>query len=147
MSGLAEQAFGGALELGPATLRFSLVYDVCHNIAKFEDHVVDGRRRRVCVHRKGATRAFGPGHPALAPQVRALGQPVIIPGDMGRYSFVLVGTARAMEETFGTTGVHRDFVYALPELGIFVRHVRSANALVLRGPDASAIVGPVNTAG
>ena len=103
MSGLAERAFGAALELGPAALRFSLVYDVCHNIAKFEDHVVDGRRRRVCVHRKGATRAFGPGHPALAPQVRALGQPVIIPGDMGRYSFVLLGTARAMEETFGTT--------------------------------------------
>jgi len=103
MSGLAEQAFGAALELGPAALRFSLVYDVCHNIANFEDHVVDGRRRRVCVHRKGATRAFGPGHPALAPQVRPLGQPVIIPGDMGRYSFVLRGTARAMEETFGTT--------------------------------------------
>ena len=103
MSGLAERAFGAALELGPSALRFSLVYDVCHNIAKFEDHVVDGRRRRVCVHRKGATRAFGPGHPALAPQVRPLGQPVIIPGDMGRYSFVLLGTARAMEETFGTT--------------------------------------------
>jgi tRNA-splicing ligase RtcB len=103
MSGLAERAFGAALDLGPAALRFSLVYDVCHNIAKFEDHVVDGRRRRVCVHRKGATRAFGPGHPTLAPQVRPLGQPVIIPGDMGRYSFVLLGTARAMEETFGTT--------------------------------------------
>jgi tRNA-splicing ligase RtcB len=103
MSGLAERAFGNALEIGPAVLRFSLVYDVCHNIAKFEDHVVDGRRRRVCVHRKGATRAFGPGHPALAPQLRPLGQPVIIPGDMGRYSFVLLGTTRAMEETFGTT--------------------------------------------
>src|SRR5262249_18008354 len=75
----------------------------CHNIAKFEEHEVDGRRRRVCVHRKGATRAFGPGHPALAPQFRALGQPVIIPGDMGRYSFVLIGTKRAMQETFGTT--------------------------------------------
>ncbi len=103
MTGLAERAFATALGLGPASLRFSLVYDVCHNIAKFEEHVVDGRRRRLCVHRKGATRAFGPGHPALAPHLRPLGQPVIIPGDMGRYSFVLVGTERAMAETFGTT--------------------------------------------
>jgi len=103
MSGLAERAFGAALGIGPAALRFGLVYDVCHNIAKIEEHVVDGVRRRVCVHRKGATRAFGPGHPALAPHLRPLGQPVMIPGDMGRYSFLLVGTAVAMAETFGTT--------------------------------------------
>src|SRR6266436_4820714 len=92
-----------ALGLGPAALRFGLVYDVCHNIAKLEEHTVDGRRRRVCVHRKGATRAFGPGHPALAAHLRPLGQPVIIPGDMGRYSFLLLGAAGAMAETFGTT--------------------------------------------
>jgi tRNA-splicing ligase RtcB len=103
MSGLAERAFERALGLGPADLRFSLVYDVCHNIAKFEEHVVDGRRRRLCVHRKGATRAFGPGHPALPPHLRGLGQPVIIPGDMGRWSFLLLGTERAMAETFGST--------------------------------------------
>jgi tRNA-splicing ligase RtcB len=103
MSGLAERAFGEALGVGPGTLRFGLVYDVCHNIAKLEEHVVDGRPRRVCVHRKGATRAFGPGHPALAAQLRPLGQPVIIPGDMGRYSFLLLGAAGAMAQTFGTT--------------------------------------------
>ncbi|HUE30088.1 MAG TPA: RtcB family protein [Verrucomicrobiae bacterium] len=103
MSGLAERAFGAALGLGPAALRFGLVYDVCHNIAKLEEHAVGGRRRRVCVHRKGATRAFGPGHPALAAHLRPLGQPVIIPGDMGRYSFLLLGAAGAMAETFGTT--------------------------------------------
>jgi len=103
MSGLAERAFTAALGLGPAALRFGLVYDVCHNIAKLEEHTVDGRLRRVCVHRKGATRAFGPGHPALAAHLRPLGQPVIIPGDMGRYSFLLLGTAGAMAETFGTT--------------------------------------------
>ena len=102
MSGLAERAFERALRVGPADLRFGLVYDVCHNIAKIEEHVVAGRRRRLCVHRKGATRAFGPGHPALAAHLRPLGQPVIIPGDMGRYSFLLVGTERAMAETFGT---------------------------------------------
>src|SRR5437867_4427708 len=92
-----------ALGLAAAALRFGRVYDVCHNIAKLEEHAVDGRRRRVCVHRKGATRAFGPGHPALAAHLRPLGQPVIIPGDMGRYSFLLLGTAGAMAETFGTT--------------------------------------------
>jgi tRNA-splicing ligase RtcB len=100
---LAERAFMEALSLNPNELGFSLVYDVCHNIAKFEEHVVDGKKMRLCVHRKGATRAFGPGHPALAPKLRALGQPVLIPGDMGRYSFVLIGLEHAMRETFGST--------------------------------------------
>ncbi len=79
------------------------VYDVAHNIAKFETHVVEGRKRRLCVHRKGATRAFAPGHPELLERHRALGQPVIIPGDMGTASYVLLGTAGAMEQTFGST--------------------------------------------
>src|SRR5262245_12711711 len=103
MMGLAERAFLSALDIGPATLRFGLVYDVCHNVAKLEQHELDGVRRRVCVHRKGATRAFGPGHPALPAHLRPLGQPVIIPGDMGRYSYLLLGTATAMAETFGST--------------------------------------------
>jgi tRNA-splicing ligase RtcB len=80
-----------------------LVYDVAHNIAKFESHEVGGKRRRVCVHRKGATRAFPPGHPEITERYRDIGQPVLIPGDMGRYSFVLVGTAGAFAETFGST--------------------------------------------
>jgi tRNA-splicing ligase RtcB len=80
-----------------------LVYDVAHNVAKFEEHVVDGRRRRVCVHRKGATRAFGPGSPDLPPAYSEAGQPVIIPGSMGTPSFLLHGTATAMERTFGST--------------------------------------------
>jgi tRNA-splicing ligase RtcB len=80
-----------------------LVYDVCHNIAKHETHEVEGRARRVCVHRKGATRAFPPGHPELGPRFRDIGQPVLIPGDMGRYSYVLVGTDGAFRETFGST--------------------------------------------
>ena len=83
--------------------RTRLVYDVCHNIAKHEIHEVNGRQRRVCVHRKGATRAFPPGHRELAPQFRDIGQPVLIPGDMGRYSYVLVGTDGAFHETFGST--------------------------------------------
>ncbi len=93
-----EKVFGGDV-----ARRTRLVYDVCHNIAKFETHEVDGEARKVCVHRKGATRAFPPGHPELAPQFRDLGQPVLIPGDMGRYSYVLVGTAGAFRETFGST--------------------------------------------
>jgi tRNA-splicing ligase RtcB len=79
-----------------------VVYDVAHNIAKLEEHEVDGRRRRVCVHRKGATRALPPGHPELAPRFRRLGQPVMVPGDMGRASWVLLGLDRAASETFAS---------------------------------------------
>jgi tRNA-splicing ligase RtcB len=103
MMHLAEQAFLEALSIAPRELGFELVYDVCHNIAKFEEHSVNGRMRLVCVHRKGATRAFGPGHPALPEALRPLGQPVLVPGDMGRYSFVLVGLETAMRETFGSS--------------------------------------------
>ena len=100
---LAENAFLKALDTSPAELRFSLVYDVCHNIAKMEDHVVDGKKRRVCVHRKGATRAFPPGHPQVPRDYRSIGQPILIPGDMARYSYLLVGAESAMEQTFGST--------------------------------------------
>jgi len=85
------------------SLGINLIYDVAHNIAKIERHTVDGRQKRVCVHRKGATRAFPPGHPEVPQRYRQIGQPVIIPGDMGRASWVLVGQAGSMEETFGTT--------------------------------------------
>ncbi len=79
------------------------VYDVAHNIAKFEQHEVDGRRMKLCVHRKGATRAFGPGYAGLPADYRDVGQPVLVPGSMGTASYVLVGTAKAMELTFGST--------------------------------------------
>ena len=84
-------------------LGIQLVYDICHNIAKWETHDVDGEKRRVCVHRKGATRAFGPGHRDIPQRYRDVGQPVLIPGDMGRYSYVLAGTDKAMKETFGSS--------------------------------------------
>ena len=100
---LAENAFLKALDTSPAELRFSLVYDVCHNIAKMEDHVVEGKKHRVCVHRKGATRAFPPGHPQVPRDYRSIGQPILIPGDMARYSYLLVGAESAMEQTFGST--------------------------------------------
>lgn len=79
------------------------LYDVCHNIAKIEEHVVDGQKKKVCVHRKGATRALGPGHPLVPPAYRDIGQPVMIPGDMGRSSFLLIGTQTAESETFGSS--------------------------------------------
>ncbi len=79
------------------------VYDIAHNMAKVEEHYVGGRSVRVCVHRKGATRAFGPGSSVLPDDLRDLGQPVLIPGSMGTASYVLIGTKGAMEETFGST--------------------------------------------
>ena len=84
-------------------LGMTMLYDVAHNIAKLEEHVVDGQRKRVWVHRKGATRAFPAGHPDVPEIYRAVGQPVIIPGDMGRASWVLVGQPGSMARTFGTT--------------------------------------------
>jgi len=84
-------------------LGLRLVYDVAHNIAKIERHRLNGREVTVCVHRKGATRAFPAGHPDVPPRYRDVGQPVLIPGDMARYSFLAVGTQRAMDETWGST--------------------------------------------
>ena len=84
-------------------LGLSLVYDIAHNMAKLEEHDYEGRRRKLYVHRKGATRAFGPGHLTVPMQYRKVGQPVLIPGDMGSASFLLMGTEKAMGETFGST--------------------------------------------
>ena len=100
---LAEQAFVQALGISRRELGFSLVYDICHNIAKFERHELQGQEIEVCMHRKGATRAFGPGSLYIPVRYRHVGQPVLIPGDMGRYSFLCVGTERAMRETFGSS--------------------------------------------
>ena len=79
------------------------VYDVCHNVAKIESHIIDGRTREVCIHRKGATRSFGPGRPEIPEVYRPHGQPVIIPGSMGTSSYVLAGTAAAEGLSFGST--------------------------------------------
>lgn len=100
---LCRQAFEAALSISPKALNMQLVYDVCHNIAKKEKHLVDGEERWLCVHRKGATRSFGPGQPGLSEDYRHVGQPILIPGDMGTASYVLLGTQKAMEETFGST--------------------------------------------
>jgi tRNA-splicing ligase RtcB len=99
----ARETFQQVLGIGPRALAMHQVYDICHNIAKRETHMVDGISRTVCVHRKGATRAFPPGHPDVCEAYRKVGQPILIPGDMGTASYVLAGTQTAMQESFGST--------------------------------------------
>jgi len=103
MMHLAKKQIMNTLNLSEGDLGFKLVYDVCHNIAKIEDHIIDGEKRKVCVHRKGATRAFPSGSDQIPEKYRNAGQPVLIPGDMGRYSFIAAGTSKSMQETFGSS--------------------------------------------
>ncbi len=98
-----RETFEQVFRKSPRDLKLDLIYDVCHNIAKIETHTVNGKKKKLCIHRKGATRAFPPNHPDIPLDYQSTGQPVLIPGDMGRCSYVLVGTERAMEETFGST--------------------------------------------
>ncbi len=143
-----------------------IVYDVCHNIAKYEDHEIDGSRKKVLVHRKGATRAFPKNHPALPEELRSVGQPVLIPGSMGTYSYILVGTEQAMKETFGSCchGAGRaksrtqakrettadELLQDLKHLGIIVRG-ETRSGLTEEKPDAykdvSRVVDVVHGAG
>lgn len=98
-----KEAFMSVFNASPRALGMALIYDVAHNIAKVEEHTVNGQKKKLIVHRKGATRAFPPGHPELPEIYRHIGQPVLLPGDMGRASFLMVGTEKAMTETFGST--------------------------------------------
>ena len=153
-----RETFEQVLQMGPRDLNLDLVYDVCHNIAKIETHTIKGQRKKVCVHRKGATRAFPPGHPEVPKKYRSVGQPVLIPGDMGRCSYVLVGTEKAMEETFGSTchgagrvmsrhqatkaAKGRDIARELEERGIIVKGA-SRGTLVEEIPEAYKDVNDV----
>ena len=98
-----RESFSKIFGKSPEALGMRQIYDVCHNIAKIEEHIVDGRKLKVCVHRKGATRAFPAGHKDIPRRYQEVGQPVLVPGDMGRCSFIAVGTQKAMDETFGST--------------------------------------------
>jgi tRNA-splicing ligase RtcB len=100
---LAKKVFKDTFGMTDSELGFKLLYDVCHNIAKIEKHKIGREEKEVCVHRKGATRAFPPGNKMIPEKYQGVGQPVLIPGDMGRYSYVAVGTEKAMEETFGSS--------------------------------------------
>lgn len=142
-----EKVFGRSAE----KLGLEIVYDVCHNIGKVEEHVVDGKRAKVLVHRKGATRAFPAGHPETPAKYRDVGQPVLIPGDMGSCSFVLVGLPTAMAASFGSSchGAGRqmsraaatrkfranDVQQALAQKGIYL-HAASKAGIVEEAPGA-----------
>ncbi|MGA1865587.1 MAG: RtcB family protein [bacterium] len=99
----AEEALCQGLNITARELCMSLIYDVAHNIVKIERHKVEGKDMDLAVHRKGATRAFAPGHVDLPQEYRSTGQPILIPGDMGTCSYILKGTEQAMDETFGST--------------------------------------------
>ncbi len=153
-----REAFERVLGQAWERLGLRLVYDVAHNIAKIESHDVDGRRSGVCVHRKGATRAFPAGHPEVPARYSEVGQPVFIPGDMGRYSFVAIGAGGAMREAFGSTChgagrvlgrkaairhlAGRDISDELRRAGILVR-ARDRSLLAEEAPEAYKDVGDV----
>ncbi|KXB01067.1 hypothetical protein AKJ41_02815 [candidate division MSBL1 archaeon SCGC-AAA259O05] len=98
-----RETFGQVFDQDDEDLGLDIIYDVAHNIAKFEKHKINGSEKEVCVHRKGATRAFPPGHPEIPKKYRSVGQPVLIPGNMGTASYVLVGTEQGMEKSFAST--------------------------------------------
>ncbi len=100
---LAKQTILDTFGVENSSIAFKLVYDVAHNIAKIEEHSINGKIKKVCVHRKGATRAFAAGNDNIPEKYKSIGQPVLIPGDMGRYSFITIGTQDAMENTFGSS--------------------------------------------
>src|SRR2546421_10537121 len=161
-----RQAFASVFGRKARARDLPMIYDVCHNIAKMEEYEIDGQMRLVCVHRKGATRAFPAGHPAIPEKYRSVGQPVLIPGDIGRYSFVLVGAQGSMEQTFGTCchGAGRrqsrtaarkslsskDLLNQLAARGVTIR-VHSKNLLTEEAPqaykDAQQVVNVVHNAG
>jgi tRNA-splicing ligase RtcB len=135
-----EQVFGKDAE----SLGLHIIYDVAHNIAKLEEHFVDGGKQKVYVHRKGATRAFGPGHPDVPAIYRDVGQPVLIPGTMGSASYVLVGTEQAMRETFASTahgsGRHMSRTAALKQFwGDEVRRELEGRGIIVRAAKVSVI--------
>jgi tRNA-splicing ligase RtcB len=146
-----RESFQKALGRTPEDIGMECVYDVCHNICKLEEHEVDGKRRKLYVHRKGATRAFDSSRQEVPEKYRIVGQPVLIPGDMGTASYVLVGTPTAMKETFGSTchGAGRlmsrtsatrrfsanDVVALLHSRGIYIR-AASKDGIIEEAPGA-----------
>jgi tRNA-splicing ligase RtcB len=161
-----RESFSGIFGKSPEKLGMRQIYDVAHNIAKIERHAIDGRNVKVCVHRKGATRAFPAGHKDTPARYKEVGQPVLVPGDMGRCSFVAVGTEKAMKESFGSTchGAGRvlsrgaakrsirgaDLIRELESRGITVK-AESVSALAEEAPqaykDVTEVIDVVHQAG
>jgi len=161
-----REVFSDVFKRDARDLGLEIIYDVCHNIAKVERHRVNGEERELVIHRKGATRSFPPGHPELAERYRAIGQPVIIGGSMETGSYLLIGTAKAMEYSFGSTAhgsgrtmsrtaakkkVHsRDVLQRMERQGIYVRTGSFAGLAEEAGmayKDISAVVDAVDTLG
>jgi len=139
-----RESFEQVFKMGPKHLGLELIYDVAHNIAKMETHIIDGKPKKLCLHRKGATRAFPPGHPETPAAYQETGQPVLIPGDMGRYSFVLVGTQKALTETFGSTchGAGREMSrhQAMKVAkGRFIEKELAAKGIIVRGAGRATV--------
>ena len=148
---LVRQSFEQALAGKVRDWDVHQVYDIAHNIAKIETHEVDGKRVRVCVHRKGATRAFGPGFEELPPAYRAIGQPVLVPGSMGTASYVLVGTAESMAQSFGSTchGAGRTMSRSQAKRSIRGEHLReelSQGGIVVRAGSLPGLAEEAPTA-
>lgn len=153
-----REAFSYVFKKSPQELEMGVVYDVAHNIAKVEEHVVNGEKKRLLVHRKGSSRAFAPGNPHVPHDYQSIGQPVLIGGSMGTFSYVLTGTEKAMQETFGSTchgagralGRNRakkmlkpeEVITRLHEKGIDIR-AGQMNAVVEEAPEAYKDVGEV----
>ncbi len=161
-----REVFSDVFKQDARDLGLEIIYDVCHNIAKVERYRVNGEERELVIHRKGATRSFPPGHPELAERYRAIGQPVIIGGSMETGSYLLIGTAKAMEQSFGSTAhgsgrtmsrtaakkkVHgRDLLQRMERQGIYVRSASFAGLAEEAGmayKDISAVVDAVHTLG
>jgi len=163
---LAKDTFQQTLSISPSDLRFELIYDVCHNIAKIEEHEIDGQIKQVCLHRKGATRAFPPHNRFIPEKYYQIGQPVLVPGDMGRYSFVCLGTAEAMAQTFGSTchgagrlqsrkkakkmGMGRDLFAEMARMGVEIQakgRATVAEEMPYAYKDVAAVVDVMDHAG
>jgi len=161
-----REAFIKALSASRNSINIQVVYEVAHNIAKIEKHKVNGAEKELCIHRKGATRAFGPYNPFVPKEYQEIGQPVLIPGDMGRYSYVLVGTDKAMQQTFGSTchgagrmmsrkkakkaGKGRDLRGEMTDRGIVVKassYATIAEEMPEAYKDVSDVVNAVDLAG
>ena len=161
-----REVFSDIFKRDARDLGLEIIYDVCHNIAKIERYRVDGQEKELLVHRKGATRSFPPGHPELAERYRAIGQPVIIGGSMETGSYLLIGTDKAMEESFGSTAhgsgrtmsrtaakkkVHgRDLLQRMEQKGIYVRAASLSGVAEEAGmayKDISAVVDAVEKLG
>ncbi len=128
-----RESFIKVLGKSQRELGMEQIYDVAHNIAKLEEHTVDGKRQTLCIHRKGATRAFPAQHPDIPNIYKHIGQPVLIPGDMGRYSYIAIGTEKAMQESFGSTCHGASRMQSRAAAKRSLRGVDVAQALAARG--------------